>query len=97
MRGAAAYLLRRKEARRWARKTDKVRFGLTGGTIRTEILGSRRLILEGCDGIVEYGAEQIGFRCGRQQVWVRGKNLRLVRVEEDSAVLSGKIEEVAYR
>lgn len=78
-------------------KTDKVRFGLTGGTIRTEILGSRRLILEGCDGIVEYGAEQIGFRCGRQQVWVRGKNLRLVRVEEDGAVLSGKIEEVAYR
>lgn len=54
-------------------KTDKVRFGLTGGTIRTEILGSQRLILEGCDGIVEYGAEQIGFRCGRQQVWVRGK------------------------
>ena len=75
-------------------KTDKVRFGLTGGTIRTEILGSRRLIL---DGIVEYGAEEIGFRCGRQQVWVKGKNLQLVRVEEDSAVLTGKIEEVAYR
>ena len=36
-------------------KTDKVRFGLTGGTIRTEILGSRRLILEGCDGNVDYG------------------------------------------
>ncbi len=27
----------------------------------------------------------------------KGKNLQLVRVEEDSAVLTGKIEEVAYR
>lgn len=78
-------------------KTAQVRFGLTGGTIRTEILGSHRLVLEGCDGILEYGVEQVGFRCGRQQVWVKGKNLRLVRVEEDHAVLTGKIEEVAYR
>ena len=62
-------------------KTDKVRFGLTGGTIRTEILGSQRLILEGCDGIVEYGR-------GTDRLPVRAaagvgprKNLRLVRVE----------------
>lgn len=78
-------------------KTAQARFGLTGGTIRTEILGSHRLILEGCDGIIEYGAQQVGFRCGRQQVWVTGQNLRLLRVEEDNAVLTGKIEGVAYR
>lgn len=78
-------------------KMDQVRFGLTGGTTRTQILGSHRLILEGCDGIIEYGAEKTGFRCGRQQIWIIGKNLRIVRVEEDSAVLTGKIEEVAYR
>ena len=67
------------------------------GLVDADLRGVKAMVLEGCDGIVEYGAEQIGFRCGRQQVWVRGKNLRLVRVEEDSAVLSGKIEEVAYR
>lgn len=76
---------------------DKLRFGLTGGTIRTEILGSFRLILEGCDGVIEYGSEQIGLRCGRQQVWVRGKNLQILCVEEDSTVLSGRIEGVEFR
>ena len=75
---------------------DKIRFGMTGGTIRTEILGSSRMILEGCDGIIEYGAERIGLRCGRQQIWVTGKDLRLVCVEEDGAVLSGRIEAIAF-
>lgn len=76
---------------------DKIRFGLTGGTTRMEILGSSRLILEGCDGVVEYGAEQIILRCGRQQVWVTGRTLQLVCVEEDSVVLSGRIEVIAYK
>ncbi|MGN0478587.1 MAG: YabP/YqfC family sporulation protein [Hominenteromicrobium sp.] len=76
---------------------DKIRFGLTGGTIRTEVLGSSRMILEGCDGIIEYGPEQVGLRCGRQQVWVTGQNLQFVCVEEDSTVLAGRIEAIAFK
>ena len=78
-------------------KTDKVRFGLTGGTIRTEILrqppadsrGLRRhrRIRRGGNRLPVRPAAGLG----------KGKNLQLVRVEEDSAVLTGKIEEVAYR
>lgn len=76
---------------------DKLRYNLTGGITRMEILGHDRLILEGCDGIIAYGPEQIGFRCGRRQIWVNGKNLRMICVDEESAVLGGLIEEVCFK
>ena len=76
---------------------DKLRYTFTGGAMRTEILGRDRLILEGCDGIIAYGTEEIGFRCGRRQVWVTGKNLRMICVDEDSAVLGGQIGEVRFQ
>lgn len=76
---------------------DKLRYNFTGGATRMEILGREKLILEGCDGIIAYGSEQIGFRCGRRQVWVNGKNLRMICVDEDSAVLGGQIGEVYFK
>lgn len=44
---------------------DKLRYAMQDGTIRTEILGTAKLILEGCDGVIEYETEKIGLRCGR--------------------------------
>lgn len=52
---------------------DKLRYAMQDGTIRTEILGTAKLILEGCDGVIEYETEKIGLRCGRRAVWVEGK------------------------
>ena len=49
---------------------DKLRYAMQDGTIRTEILGTAKLILEGCDGVIEYETEKIGLRCGRRAVWV---------------------------
>lgn len=76
---------------------DRVRYEMTGGGVRTEIFGSSKLILEGGEGIIEYTEERIGFRCGRQQIWISGRNLRILRMEVDGAVISGKIEEVTFR
>ena len=76
---------------------DKLRYSLTGGSVRTEILGREKLIIEGCDGIIAYTAEEIGFRCGRRQVWVHGEGLRMICIDADSAVLGGLIEEVSFR
>lgn len=76
---------------------DRLRYALTGGSFRTEIHGSDRVILEGCDGIIAYETDRVGFRCGRQQVWVTGKDLRMMCVEEDGAVVTGRIEEVCFR
>lgn len=75
---------------------DELRYAVTGGSTRVEILGSGRLILEGSDGIIAYGSEAIGFRCGRRQIWVKGESLRVVCVEADSAVIAGRIGEVSF-
>lgn len=53
---------------------DKLRYAMQDGTIRTEILGTAKLILEGCDGVIEYETEKIGLRCGRRAVWVEGQS-----------------------
>ena len=71
---------------------DKLRYAMQDGTIRTEILGTAKLILEGCDGVIEYETEKIGLRCGR----VEGKSLRLLCLEEDGAVITGHIEAVRF-
>ena len=71
---------------------DKLRYAMQDGTIRTEILGTAKLILEGCDGVIEYETEKIGLRC----VWVEGKSLRLLCLEEDGAVITGHIEAVRF-
>ena len=63
---------------------------------RQEILGTAKLILEGCDGVIEYETEKIGLRCGRRAVWVEGKSLRLLCLEEDGAVITGHIEAVRF-
>jgi len=75
---------------------DALRYAATGGSTRVEILGSGRLILEGSDGVIDYGPEAVGFRCGRRQIWVKGEDLRLVCLETDSAVLAGRIGEVQF-
>lgn len=75
---------------------DKLRYAMQDGTIRTEILGTAKLILEGCDGVIEYETEKIGLRCGRRAVWVKGKSLRLLCLEEDSTVITGHIEAVRF-
>lgn len=75
---------------------DKLRYGMRDGAIRTEILGTAKLILEGCDGVIEYETEKIGLRCGRRAVWVQGQGLQLLCLEEDSAVITGRIEAVKF-
>ena len=75
---------------------DKLRYAMQDGTIRTEILGTAKLMLEGGDGVIEYETEKIGLRCGRRAVWVEGKSLRLLCLEEDGAVITGHIEAVRF-
>ena len=75
---------------------DKLRYAMQDGTIRTEILGTAKLILEGCDGVIEYETEKIGLRCGRRAVWVEGKRLRLLCLEEGGGVITGHIEAVRF-
>lgn len=76
---------------------EKLRYGFTGGSTRMEILGRDRVILEGCDGIIDYSKESIGLRCGHRQIWVNGRGLKIMCMDADSVVICGMIEGVCFR
>jgi sporulation protein YqfC len=85
------------EVQKMGDTADKLRYAFAGGAMRTEILGSNKLIFEGCDGVICYSSEEIGLRSGRRGVWISGRNLRIICMDEDSAVISGQIGEVRFR
>lgn len=62
----------------------------------TEIQGNKRLILDGCDGIVDYSDDEIILRAGRLLVRINGRDLRIKTLTEGAAVAEGLITEVKY-
>lgn len=69
---------------------------LVAGACHMEILGDRQLFLEGHDGILSYGTEQIDVSAGALVVRVSGSDLTLKSMTEDEVRIRGKIESVAY-
>ena len=53
-------------------------------------------MVDGCDGIVDYDKEKVILRTGRLTVRFSGRNLRLKRLTESSAVVEGFISSVEY-
>lgn len=60
------------------------------------ITGNRNAVVDGCDGIVDYDDEKVILRTGRLTVRIGGRDLRLRRLTEDSAVIEGIIDRVEY-
>ena len=67
----------------------------TGG-MELRIRGNRCAVADGCDGIVDYGEEQVTLRSGRLTVRIVGKKLCLKRLTANSAVVEGMIGQVDY-
>ncbi|MGI6255780.1 MAG: YabP/YqfC family sporulation protein [Acutalibacter sp.] len=61
-----------------------------------ELSGNRRAVVQGCDGILDYGEELTSFRSGRLTLRLEGRGLRLLRLTESSAVVEGTIRRVVY-
>lgn len=66
------------------------------GSPVVELSGNRRAVVDGCDGIVEYGEEQVIFRAGGMKLRFTGRNLRLVKLTDSAAVVEGLIQQVEY-
>ncbi len=67
----------------------------TGGPL-VQLTGNRSAVVDGCDGIVDYDEEKVILRTGRLTVRFSGKDLRLKRLTENSAVIEGIISAVEY-
>ena len=67
----------------------------TGSSV-IELTGNRFAVVDGCDGIVDYNDEKVVLRTGRLTVNFSGRNLRLKRLTENSAVVEGFISSLEY-
>lgn len=61
-----------------------------------ELTGNRFAVIDGCDGIVDYNDERVILRTGRLTVHFSGRNLKLKRLTENSAVVEGFISSLEY-
>lgn len=66
-----------------------------GGAV-IAVTGNRSAVVDGCDGIVDYDQEKVILRAGRLTVQISGRDLRLRRLTEDSAVIEGIISRLEY-
>lgn len=67
----------------------------SGGAV-ISVTGNRSAVVDGCDGIVDYDQEKVILRAGRLTVQFSGRDLRLRRLTENSAVIEGIISSLEY-
>lgn len=67
----------------------------SGGAV-ISVTGNRSAVVDGCDGIVDYDQEKVILRAGRLTVQLNGRDLRLQRLTENSAVIEGIISSLEY-
>ena len=63
---------------------------------RIEVLSNRNVIIDGCDGIIDYDDERVSIKLGRIKADITGKKLRLKMLTENSAVIEGYVKNIEY-
>lgn len=63
---------------------------------RIEVISNRNVIIDGCDGIIDYDDERVSIKLGRIKADITGKKLRLKMLTENSAVIEGYIRNIEY-
>lgn len=66
------------------------------GYAHIEISGNREAIIEGCQGVLEYGDSLIALNTGKLTVRVCGCGLTIVSMQNGQAVIKGTITGVDY-
>lgn len=66
------------------------------GYAHIEIIGNREAIIEGCQGVLEYGDNVIALNTGRLTVRICGCELTIVSMQNGQAVIKGIITGVDY-
>ena len=67
------------------------------GYAHIELSGNREAIIEGCQGVIEYGDTLISLNTGKLTVRVSGCGLTIVSMQSGQAIIKGTITGVDYR
>ena len=54
-----------------------------------EMHSNRELLLEGCQGILEYNENNVRLSCGKYSINISGKNLNLNNLSQTNIAVSG--------
>lgn len=66
------------------------------GYAHVEISGNSEVIVEGCQGVLEYGDSLIALNTGRLTVRVCGCGLTIISMQNGQAIIKGTITGVDY-
>lgn len=66
------------------------------GYAHVEISGNSEVIIEGCQGVLEYGDSLIALNTGRLTVRICGCGLTIVSMQNGQAIIKGTITGVDY-
>lgn len=61
-----------------------------------QVTGNHSVVLEGCDGVIDYDRDEVVLKSGRLVVHLCGANLKLRRLTSSCAVVTGELEAVIY-
>lgn len=61
-----------------------------------ELRGKRRLVAEGIDALLEYGADRITVGSGEERISFFGKEMEMRFLSENRIVIEGEIGEIRY-
>ncbi len=62
----------------------------------TEITGNKRVVLDGCDGLLDFNDELVILKSGKLKIKIDGKNLKISVFTDDTAVIDGYISSVNF-
>ncbi len=65
-------------------------------TLQITLLSNREAVVEGCENIMELEEDRIRLQCKGLQVLLRGTDLQLCSLTEDTATVQGTIVGVEY-
>lgn len=63
---------------------------------RIEIVGNKRIVVDGCDGIIDYDDEKVSIKLGKMKVDISGKSLKLKVLTVNTAVITGYVRNIEY-
>lgn len=61
-----------------------------------EMQGNEEVILDGCDGVLDYGETAIKIRAGKLLITFQGDGLLLKSYRDSEAVIEGQILNIAF-
>ena len=67
------------------------------GAAHIEMAGNREIIIEGCQGIIDYNEETIKLSAGKYAILLTGQNLEIKSLLDENIIIDGTIFSLEFK